>query len=68
MQDAIDFLLNLNIPLFWMIGIMFILAVIHPIISQPGRILTVTVARIWFVITIDLVILLIGYLLGIVLY
>lgn len=68
MQDAIDFLLNLNMPLFWMIGIMFILAVIHPIISQPWSLLSVTVASIWFGIPIALVILWSGYLLGMVLY
>ena len=68
MQDAIDFLLNLNIPLFWMIMIIFFLSVIHQMISQPWSLLSVTVASIWFGIPVALVILWSGYLTGMVLY
>jgi len=35
MQDAIDFLLNLNIEAYVMVMIIFILSFIHPMISQP---------------------------------
>lgn len=68
MQDAIDLLLNLNIPLFWMITIIFVLSVIHPMISQPWSLLSVTVASIWFGIPLALLILWSGYLTGMVLY
>lgn len=63
MQDAIDLLLNLNIPLFWMIRIIFVLSVIHPMISQPWSLLSLTVVSIWFGISLALLILWSGYLL-----
>lgn len=63
MQDAIDLLLNLNIPLFWMITIIFVLSVIHPMISQPWSLLSLTVVSIWFGISLALLILWSGYLL-----
>ena len=68
MQDAIDFLLNLNIEAYVMVMIIFILSVIHPMISQPWSLLSVTVASIWFGIPLALLILWSGYILGMVLY
>lgn len=61
MQDAIDFLLNLELHVLWMVMIIFLLSVIHPMISQPWSLLSVTVASIWFGIPLALIILLIKY-------
>lgn len=68
MQDAIDFLLNLNIETYVMVMIIFILSIIHPMISQPWSFMTVTVASIWFGIPVALLILWSGYIIGMVLY
>jgi hypothetical protein len=68
MQAAIDFLLNVNIPVFYMGVIIFVLSIIHPMISQPWSLLSVTVASIWFGIPTALIILWSGYLLGMLLY
>lgn len=68
MQEAIDFLLNLELHVMWMVFIIFTLSVIHPMISQPWSLLSVTVASIWFGIPLALVVLWSGYLIGMIGY
>jgi len=68
MQDAIDFLLNLELHVLWMVMIIFLLSVIHPMISQPWSLLSVTVASIWFGIPLALMILWSGYVVGMIGY
>jgi uncharacterized membrane protein YdjX (TVP38/TMEM64 family) len=68
MQDAIDFLLQLNIETYVMVMIIFVLSIIHPMISQPWSLMTVTVASLWFGIPLALLMLWSGYILGMVFY